>query len=71
MHVCMSEMLCCSLTANVCKQIVNLLLGMLTLQALKLSMVIGDCAGIRTALRVVQTNKYGKTKAISAHCPTR
>jgi hypothetical protein len=44
---------------------------MLTLQALKLSMVIGDCAGIRTALRVVQTNKYGKTKAISAHCPTR
>lgn len=36
-----------------------------------MSLVIGDNPSIRTALHEVQTKKYGKIKAISAHCPTR
>jgi len=41
------------------------------LQVLNISLVIGDSASIRAALHDVQLNKYGKIKAISAHCPTR
>ena len=43
----------------------------LLLQAVKLSMVIGDSAAIRLALRDYQMKKYGKTKAIASNCPTR
>ena len=42
-----------------------------TTQALKVSLVIGDSTSIRTALHDIQRQKYGKTKAISSHCPTR
>jgi len=40
-------------------------------QVLKISLVIGDAAGIRTALHECQEKEYGKTKAIASHCPTR
>lgn len=33
--------------------------------------MVGDSASIRVALHEVQLSKYGKIKAISAHCPTR
>lgn len=38
---------------------------------LKISLVIGDAAGIRNALHELQVKKYSKTKAIASHCPTR
>jgi len=55
-----------ALTVQPCAHCASMLCKM---QVLKISLVIGDAAGIRSALHEWQ-EKYSKTKAIAAHCPT-
>ena len=38
---------------------------------LKAALMVGDSSFIRTALQDIQRSKYGRVKAIAAHCPTR